>query len=110
MDKRSTYLMVTAEQKATMGKYAAEHGIINAIQHFAAKFPEGAHMESTVCRWKKAYLAELHLHRRAGKDILVNMETSDATFHLKALHVASDCFYSQHVLRFYLMSTNDMCT
>ena len=36
MGKRSRlpYLKVTAEQKATLGKYAAEHGIINAIRHF----------------------------------------------------------------------------
>ena len=110
MGKQSTYLKVTAEQKATMGKYTAEHGIINAIRHFTAKFPEGALKESTVRGWKKAYLAELHLRQRAGKDILVNIETSDATFRLKALHVASDRLYSQHVLHFYLMSTSDMCT
>ena len=31
MGKQSTYLKVVAEQKETMGKYAAKHGIINAI-------------------------------------------------------------------------------
>ena len=62
LGKRSIYLKVTAEQKVTMGKYAAEHGIIIVIRHFTAEFPEGALKESTVCGWKKAYLAELH-HR-----------------------------------------------
>ena len=71
MGKRSTYLKMRAEQKATMGKYAAEHGIINAIQHFTGEFPEGALKESTVHGWKKAYLVELHLQRRAGKDLLI---------------------------------------
>ena len=42
MGKRSPYLKVTTEQKATIGKYAAEHGIINAIHHFVAEFPKGA--------------------------------------------------------------------
>ena len=52
---------MTAEQKVTMGKYAAKHSIINAIRHFTAEFPEGALKESTVHGWKTAYLAELHL-------------------------------------------------
>ena len=51
MGKRLPYLKVTAEQKATLGKYAAEHGIINAIRHFSPDFPEG---ESMVRGWKKA--------------------------------------------------------
>ena len=49
MGKRSPYLKVMAEQKATIGKYAAEHGIITAICHFVAEFPKGALKESTVC-------------------------------------------------------------
>ena len=59
MGKRSPYLKVTAEQKATIEKYAAEHGIINAIRRFVAEFPKGALKESTVNGWKKANLAEL---------------------------------------------------
>ena len=35
------------QKKATMGKYIAEHGIINAIRHFTAEFPEGALKESS---------------------------------------------------------------
>ena len=50
MGKRSPYLKVTTEQKATIGKYAAEHGIINAIRHFVVEFPKGVLKESTVRR------------------------------------------------------------
>ena len=55
MCKRSSYLKVTAEQKATLGKYAAEHGIVNAMCHFSPDFPEGALKVSMVRGWKKAY-------------------------------------------------------
>ena len=48
MCKKSPYLKVTAEQKATLGKYATKHGIVNAIRHFSPDFPEGALKESTV--------------------------------------------------------------
>ena len=64
-------MKVTAEQKATIGKYAAEHGIVNAIRHFVPDFPEGSLKESTVRGWKKAYLSEIQSRRRAGKDLSV---------------------------------------
>ena len=67
MGKRSPYLKVTAEQRATIGKYASEHDIINAIRHFLPDFPEGALKESTVRGWKKAYLSEIQSRRRLAK-------------------------------------------
>ena len=48
MGKRSPYLKVMAQQKAIIGKYAAEYDIVNAIRHFVPDFPEGALKESTV--------------------------------------------------------------
>ena len=71
MGKRSPYLKVTAEQKAIIGKYAAEHGIVNAIHHFVPNFPEGTLKESMVRGWKKAYLSEIQLRRRAGKELSI---------------------------------------
>ena len=46
MGKRSSYLKVMAEQRATIGKYISEYGIINAIHHFVPNFPEGALKEA----------------------------------------------------------------
>lgn len=71
MGKRSPYLKVTVEQKTTIGKYAAEHSIINVMRHFVAKFPKGALNKSTVCGWKKAYLAEVQSQQWAGKDLSI---------------------------------------
>ena len=53
MGKRSPYLKVMAEQRATIRKYASEHSIVNAIHHFVPDFREGALKESTVRGWKK---------------------------------------------------------
>ena len=37
--KRSPYSFATPEQKAKIGKYAAENGTTNAIRHFLKEFP-----------------------------------------------------------------------
>ena len=58
-----------SQQKATIVKYAAEHGIVNVICHFNKDFPEDLLRESRICGWSKAYLLELQSQRRAGKDL-----------------------------------------
>ena len=70
-EKCAPYLKVTPQQKVTVAKYAAEHGIVNAIRHFKKDFPEDSLKESTIRGWKKAYLLELQSRRRAGEDLAV---------------------------------------
>ena len=50
--KRSPYLKATGKQKAIIGKYAAENGIVKSIQHFQKNFPDNILKENTVCGWK----------------------------------------------------------
>ena len=69
--KRKPYLKLTDEQWATIGRYAAEHGTVNAIRCFPRDFPKDSLKESTNRGWKKAYLQELQLCRREGKDGMV---------------------------------------
>ena len=69
--KRSPYLKITPQQKATIAKYAAEHGIVNAIHRFKKDFPDDLLKESTIRGWKKTYLLELQSRRKAGKDLAV---------------------------------------
>ena len=57
--KRKPYLNLTYEKQAATGRYAAEHGTVNAIRCFARDFPKDSLKESTICGWKKAYLQEL---------------------------------------------------
>ena len=58
------YMVATPEQKAKVGKYAAENGMINGIQYFSKELP--SLKESTVWRWKKASLCDLSNKNRAG--------------------------------------------
>ena len=46
--KRQPYLKLTDEQQATIGRYAAEHGTVNAICHFKGDFPKDSLKESTI--------------------------------------------------------------
>ena len=67
--KRQSYLKILSEQKAFIARYAANHGIVNAIRWFSKDFPENSLKESTIRGWKKAYLKELSLLKKAGKDM-----------------------------------------
>ena len=69
--KHQPYLKLTDEQRATIGRYAAEHGTVNVIRHFKGDFPKDSLKESTICGWKNAYLQELQSCRREGKDRVV---------------------------------------
>ena len=69
--KCKPYLKLTDKQRAAIGCYAAEHGTVNTIHHFARDFPKDSLKESTIRGWKKAYLQELQSHRREGKDGMV---------------------------------------
>ena len=62
--EHAPYMVATPEQKAKVGKYAAENGTTNAIRHFSKELL--SLKESTVQGWKKAYLCELASKNRAG--------------------------------------------
>ena len=47
-------MIVSLEQKAVVGKYAADHGTTKAMRHFAKDMPNLK--ETTVRGWKAAYL------------------------------------------------------
>lgn len=69
-------MKVIPQHKATVAKYAAEHGIVNAIHHFKKDFPEDSLKETTFRGWKRAYLLELQSQRRAGKDLRSSKRTA----------------------------------
>ena len=76
--KRSSYLKVTPEIKARVGKYVAKHGIVLAIWKFSQQFPSDSLKESTVCGWKQLHLIKLHPLRREGKEMThVKVRTSN---------------------------------
>ena len=68
--KKRKYTTTFAEEdRATIGKFAAQHGNARAVNHFKGKFDLS---ESTVRYFKQRYLQELGKRARAG-------DTSDVT-------------------------------
>ena len=67
--KRSPYFKATQEQKAVIGRYAAENGIVNSIRRFQKDFPADSLKESTIRGWKNAYLKELDSRKRSGREL-----------------------------------------
>ena len=64
--RREPYVIVTPEQKARVGKYAAENGTTNAIRRFSKDMPNLK--ESTIRGWKTVYLCELTSKLKAGDE------------------------------------------
>lgn len=60
---RGSYTTYTPEQKAAIGRYAAEHGNSKAVQKYTAELGVSV-KESTVRQFKKAYYLQLN----EGKD------------------------------------------
>ena len=65
---KTAYISYSAEDRACIGKYAAEHDSTKASWHFSSLF-ERPVPESPACLLKKQYLMELKNKRRDG-DIL----------------------------------------
>ena len=55
--KRGNYGKFTPEQKAMIGKRAAEHGVVAAVWYYIKQFPNLK--ENTVRDWRNAYRLEL---------------------------------------------------
>ena len=60
--------MFTAEEKATIGKRAAEFGVTNTIRHFKKEFTDRELKESTVRLWANRYKQELSSRKKQDGD------------------------------------------
>jgi hypothetical protein len=69
--RRGTYEHFTSEEKALIGKRAAEFGVRASIRYFSKKFPHRSLKESSVRTWMTKYRRELAARKRAGEDTTV---------------------------------------
>ena len=67
--KHKPYTVFTAEQRATIGKYASEHGNAAAVKKFKANIEGGQLGESTVRLFKKRYFEELKKAKHSGATV-----------------------------------------
>ena len=64
---RGTYTKFTPEQKAEVGKRAAEHGVAATVCYYKKWFP--GIKESSVRTWKNVYTSEIGKSRREGSEV-----------------------------------------
>ena len=67
--RRGTYTKYTTEQKAQIGKRAAEEGVVSTIRYYAKRYPNLK--ESSVRDWRNAYTLELKKRRGEGDESAV---------------------------------------
>ena len=68
---RGEYEKFSADEKARVGKRAAEHSVLATICHFSKVYQDHPLKESTVRGWKKQYNREVLKLRKAGKEVVV---------------------------------------
>ena len=66
-EKRAPYIKVTLDQKAVVGKYAADHGMVNAFRRYQADFLANVLKKSTIRGWRDAYRTEVELQVEEAK-------------------------------------------
>ena len=71
LGSRGKYEIFSADEKAMIGKRAAEHGVLSTIRHFSKVYPNRDLKESTVRGWKNRYINEIAQLKKAGKDVVV---------------------------------------
>ena len=76
LKERGPYVQFTPEEKARIGKRAAEYGVASTVRHFKRTFSDREVKESSVRTWRNKYLDELSKRKRAGEEMDVN-ELSD---------------------------------
>ena len=89
---------MTAEQKAVIGRYAAEHGIVNSMRRFQKDFPTESLKESTVRGWKNVYLQELRSRKRGGSELEVKTLPQKKTGRPLTLDEETDMEIQQYLL------------
>ena len=65
--KRGQYAKFTPQQKAEIGRRAAEHGVAATVRYYEGKFPQAV-KESSVRTWRNAYTLEIRKRRREGSE------------------------------------------
>ena len=68
---RGAYEKFSADEKAAIGKRAAEHSVSATIRHFSKIYPDRPLKESTVRGWKNQYNREVVRLKNGGKEVVV---------------------------------------
>ena len=68
---KGKYEIFPPDEKAKIGKTAAEHGVLSTIHHFSKIYLDRAlRNESTVRGWKNKYKSELLRLKKSGEEVV----------------------------------------
>jgi len=67
MLKKDSYKHFYDEERAQIGKYAADHGVAAAVRYFQRLFPMRKVKESSVHTWRDKYLDDLQIRKKKGE-------------------------------------------
>ena len=76
---RGPYTKFTAEQRATIGKRAAEHGVAATVRYYEKQYPNGNVKDSSVRTWRNA-TSEIKKRRREGREDIQNFDELKTQF------------------------------
>ena len=68
---RGRYEVFSSDEKAKIGKRAAEYGVLASIRHFSKIYPDRVLKESTVRGWKNKYKNELLKLQKSNEEVVV---------------------------------------
>ena len=69
--KRGPYEHFDDEERAQIGRCAANHGVAAAVRHYQKLFPTRKVKESSVYTWKNNYLRDLQIRKEEGREMVV---------------------------------------
>lgn len=69
--KRGPYEHFDDEERAQIGRYAADHGVAAAVRHYQKLFPTRKVKESSVRTWRNNYLRDLQIRKEEGREMVV---------------------------------------
>ena len=69
--KRGPYEHFDDEERAQIGRYAADHGVAAAVRHYQKLFPTRKVKEISVHTWRNKYLQDLQIRKEEGREMVV---------------------------------------
>ena len=69
--KRGSYEHFNDEERAQIGRYAADHRVAAVVRHYQKLFPTCKVKESSVRTWRNNYLQDLQVRKEEGREMVV---------------------------------------
>jgi len=69
--ERGPYEHFGDEERAQIGRYAADHGVAAIVRHYTKMYPTYKVKESSVHMWRDKYREDLQIRKEEGREMVV---------------------------------------